>query len=303
MTEALRAGRTAIVAGVLLAGLPLAGPARAAGEPSLPAVLDGDPALVAQVGDALAGRGVATAASAPGEAVRVQLTSGTNGISLALRDQHGRAAERTVATAETAAALIESWTRQGIAEPLLRHPPAVTPAPVMETVVPVAEARWTPSFRLSGETAFGLDRSLSMGVSAGACLRLGPLCLGAAGRFARDLGESEARLERGLLARPRPSADLEALGTVELPIPLGQATLVLGVGAGMGWGSDGEREGAGLRTEARAALAVPMGPRLSLELGIAAAMAPGPRPPALAGEAVALPDGQLRFGLGVRWGL
>ena len=64
------------LAGLALLGAALlAGPARAQGEerPALPALLEGDPALVAIVGDDLGRRGVATVAPEDGDAIRVTL--------------------------------------------------------------------------------------------------------------------------------------------------------------------------------------------------------------------------------------
>src|SRR5438477_12916199 len=99
----------------LVAASLLAGAARADSEERvLPAALEGDPALVAKVGDELTRRGV-TAGSGD-DAVLASLAQEGDGIRVALRDPQGRTTERLVSSVETAAALVESWARRDIAD-------------------------------------------------------------------------------------------------------------------------------------------------------------------------------------------
>jgi hypothetical protein len=303
----LTSRRTAALA--LLGAALLASRAHADQErPALPALLEGDPELVATVAEDLGRRGVATAA--PGdEAIHVSLAREEDGILLGLRDQEGREAERRVATAGTAAALIESWARPGIAEPLLDRRPPVTPPPpappaVLAAPAPPAEsnARWTPTLRLDAETTGG-QSSLWMGAAVGVCGRIGPLCVGGEARLAHQIsrGHSSPSLSDAW-REPAPESDLQTLLLTELPISLGRPVLVLGAGIGLGWRHDGDEGKLGIRQELRATLAVPLWSRLAVDVGMTAGV--GPRPAEEGNpEERWVPRGQLRFGVGLRWGL
>lgn len=276
-------------------------------EPALPAVLDGDPALVASVGGDLAQRGIATTAPPDSEVVRVRLAQEPQGIVVDLHDPQGREEERTVASAQTAAALIESWTRQEIADPLLapRRAPEVVPPPaptIVQTPAPPPVAppsRWRPTVHLEATTADA--GGWWLGARAGTCARLGPVCLGGEARLARRFGRDPAD-ESGPLG-PMPSydrSDWQALATAEVPISLGTPVLLLGMGAGFGRWLDGGRATVGPRSEARAHLLVPFATRLALEVGLTAALA---RHDDGEGWPSRRTDGQIALGLGLRWGL
>ena len=294
------------LAGLAILGATLLGGRARAGSderPALPALLEGDPALVAIVADDLGRRGVATAAAGDGAAIRVTLAQEPGDILLGLRDQQGRAAERRVATAETAAALIESWARPGIAQPLLDRqapPPPVAPAAAILGAPPAGEtgARWTPMLRLGAET--GGVHGLWLGAAVGGCGRLGPLCLGGEARIAHQLDRAhdpDPRFE----SLPAES-DMQALLLVEWPISLGRPVLVLGAGAGLGWRHGGDDGRLGIRQELRATVALPLWSRLAIEVGATAGVGPQAAEEGRPEERWA-PRGQLRFGLGLRWGL
>jgi hypothetical protein len=132
--RALSNGRTivwriwtrALAAAALFASAPYA---QAEGE-ALPVVLAGDPGLVAQVGRDLRDRGVILGPAAA-RAVEVTLTRAAGEIVVTRREPDGATTERVVSTPDTAAAVIESWTRPSIADPLLlpRRPrPPTEPA-------------------------------------------------------------------------------------------------------------------------------------------------------------------------------
>jgi hypothetical protein len=285
----------------------LGGRARAEGDerPALPALLEGDPGLVAIVADDLGRRGVATAAAGDGAAIRVTLAQERDDILLGLHDQQGRAAERRVATAETAAALIESWARPGIAEPLFDRrapppPPPAAPAAILSAPPAPAETgtRWTPTLRLEAET--GGAHGLWLGAAVGGCGRLGPLCLGAEARIAHQLDRNESFDPR---FEPLPTeSDMQALLLLEWPISLGRPVLVLGAGAGLGWRRGGDDGRLGFREELRATVALPLWSRLAFEVGATAAVSPRTAEEGRPEERWA-PRGQLRFGLGLRWGM
>jgi hypothetical protein len=283
--------------------------AHAEDERVLPAALEGDPELVARVADELARRGVSIGAG--DEVVMASLAQEGDGIRVALRDPQGRTTERLVSSVDTAAALVESWARRDIADPLLEPrapppppPPAPLPPPPAPSVavpvsIPPPPSQWIPVLQLSGESR---DGSVWVAGSVGACIHVGILCLGGTARLARQLETREQQIaDRYWVASKQ--TDLEALAVAELPISLGRPVLVLGVGAGLGWRLDGYGVLGGVRGEARVGLVLPLWSKLALEAGLAAALAPAddhfdpmfaePRPT----------ERQLRMGFGLRWGL
>jgi len=281
--------------------------AHAEDERVLPAALEGDAELVARVGEELARRGVTIGTGE--DAVSAALFQEADGIRVALRDPQGRTTLRMVSSVDTAAALVESWARRDIADPLLepRAPPPPLPPPpprsepAVAAPVPITPppSQWIPVLQLSGET---WDRSVWVSGSVGACIHVGGLCLGGTARLARQLEAREQQLGDRYWVAYR-QTDLEALAVAELPISLGRPVLLLGVGAGLGWRFDGYGVIGGVRGEARVGLLLPLWSKLALEVGLAAALAPAddhfdpmfpePRPM----------ERQLRMGIGLRWGL
>jgi len=294
-------------AAALLGASLLARTAQAEGEePVLPAALAGDPALVAQLSDELVRRGVPSGSGE--EAVQASVVQEGDGIRVALRDPQGRTTDRLVASVDTAAALVESWARRDIADPLLaprapvQPPPPLVAAPAvvvpMEAPSPPPASIWTPVLRLQGES---WNRSLWLAGSVGACARVGAMCLGGSMRLARQLESHDPPFEERFPLRMQ--TDFETLAQAELPIALGRPVLVLGLGVGLGWRFDNVGWQAGLRGEARVGLVLPIWSRLALDAGLTAALAPAtddrdpnfpePRPT----------ERQLRVGFGLRWGL
>jgi hypothetical protein len=272
-------------------------------------VLEGDPALVAALGADLARRGVASASPGDGQVVRVTVAPAPDGIALELRDPGGRAAAPVVSTIATASALVESWLRPELADPLLApRPPRLTAAPVdvvqAPAPPPASPSPWTPVLRLGGATSPGWERSLRVGASAGASARLGAVSLGpelGVGRFT-DRGE------RVFLPRRPPDQspirwEWSALLAAELPLVVvrgaavgarrGQPSLVLGLAAGAGRQSGDQ--GIRPRGEIRASLVIPLRSQLALEGGVTAVLAPAPARSAGADS--------LRVGVAMRWGL
>ena len=159
---------------------------------------------------------------------------------MALRDPQGRTTERLVTSADTAAALVESWARRDIADPLLEPrappppppPPAPEPAPSVVLPVPVAPppSQWLPVLQLSGES---WNRSVWLAGAVGACIHVGRLCLGGTARLAQQLQPRERALDDRLWLSYR-QTDLAALALAELPISLGRPVLLLGLGVGLG---------------------------------------------------------------------
>jgi hypothetical protein len=276
------------------------------------AVLEGTPAaLVDQVARGLEQRGVATGAGADPGAVRVTIAEEPGGIRVVLRDRDGRGTERLVASVDGAAALIESWTRPDLVDPLLAgraSPPASGARPLPPPEMPAG----TPRLRLGLESALGTDRSLWWGASLGGCLGLGRFCVGLLGRFAADgfgRGRGRARFretEPATLAR----LAIEGLLSAELELA---PRLALGAGLGVGrLASDARRDdfgrqvsAVGLRGDGRIGVALPVSAQLLLDLELAVALAPtARRSPSRAGYFTVPGDplAQIRLGLGARWG-
>jgi hypothetical protein len=310
----------------------------------LPLKIVGAPSLVADVERALGAGGIGWATKPQEDAVVVRLFPDAGGIRVSLRDPDGRSTERVVATAEIAAALIESWAHPDLTSPLLAarepEPPPAVPGPLASepaakvlpadgSVVRTAPAlplitRVRPSGYAAFETGWASDRSLWMGARAGMCLRLGPACVGLAGRFA-------ARTDAGLSDRPfnkeKRSSEIrrtmyDGLLTAELPVAIGRPTLRLGAGAGLGIlatqgplddhesRGDDDRQGSlsrlGVRVEARAVLAIPLGAALSIDIGVAATAMPTARRSTFKGEDLKLPGepiGQLSAAVALAWGV
>jgi hypothetical protein len=294
---------------IALAASALASGARA--QEATAVVLGGDPALVAEVTDELARRAVAIGAAADDRTIRVDLTPTEDGMRLALRDSHGQTAERRVSTVETAAALIESWARPAIADPLLapRRPP---PAPTVQRAPPPAPAAdpqgWTPVLRLGGETPLGQDGSLWLGGRAGACTRVRSACLGPEVRYARRLDQPAPDLVlRGDGPVTWARTDWAALLLVQWQVALGRPLLLLGLAAGIGQRPGEDTAELGARGEARLGVMVPLWSRLAIDAGVTATLA-GSRT-----ELWALPRDErpiarsvrsnpLRAEVGLRWG-
>jgi hypothetical protein len=224
-------------------------------------------------------------------------------------DAFGRRSQRRVARVAEVVSLIESWARPDLNADLLTGFEVERTAPAVATLVPppAGPARDRASVALIGDGLLDVDAAGWAGATLAACVRLGPLCVGASGRYRANF-RTPARREVG------------ALATLELPF---HATVVVTPGVGVGvarlataGGGDGNGEGQqqqdqqepetswGLRLEAHVALAVPLARWASVELVTAGELAPF----AAAGQRqndVTLPGeprGALRVGLGLRIG-
>lgn len=306
----------------LLVVLSLARPVAAAERRlALGAELNGPPPLVASVERALAERGVRRPAAGSG-AIRVHLVEADDGIRLVLVRDGGRPAERVVANVEIAAAVIESWTRPDLSDPLLAprrvalaRLPTVEPPPPEASVTAAAGAPpGSPVLRVFGETAFASDRSVWMGAGLGGCLTVGRFCVGLVGRFASDVGPRAGRASFKMTTPAQLGRmALEGLATIELPLRLERPLVRVGAGAGIGRLSSEARHESygrgvatvGPRAEGWAGVAFPVWSRLLVDLELSAALAPLARRDAVEAGYFTLPGeplGQGRAVLGVRWG-
>lgn len=226
-------------------------PAAAQTPPCEPAaILDGDPSVVEPIAAGLAARGIARASAggAGGEcpAMVVQVARTEGGLDVAVQDGNGRMERRVVSTDDIACAWIESLVRTDLDAPLLaeRAPPAVAVAAPMsppsdavavevdsERVVrPGAAARplrWSVS--VGADSAVADDRSSWRAVTVGGCAELGPACVGASARYARNGGWT---LNGGFTYSDRSAIDVTIAARV--PVTLGAARVV--PSAGLGWG-------------------------------------------------------------------
>jgi hypothetical protein len=277
-----------------------------------------EPELAAPVVAALARDGIAATAPADCPVVRARLAARPEGVLLIVDDAHGRASERLVADAENAAALIASWTRGDLIEPLLAvrptGPGGRPPAPDVAAAAPAAPDRPVFGIAAAFETSGGFDGSVWFGAHLAGCARLGPTCLGALARFAGDPG-----LDGDSGTHDTRRLGLEVLLAVDFPIDCGAVFVSPGAGFGAGWMNatrtvydpeDGEEEaeevdGGGLRADAHVTLTIPLGAGLALDVGIGldvwilAHTSPYREEDViLAGE----PQGRVRGGLGLRYG-
>jgi len=304
----------------LLGGAP--GVYDASGAPAL--VLTGDDAAVAAVRGALTNRNVPIAPAPRVLAARIEPTPG--GLALTIRDAAGRTALHQVASPALAAALIESWMRPDFTGPLLaaramppldeaeaeaEAEPTVVAAPPVPPIAPPADPI---DFTLMGETGLASDRSLWAGASAATRMRWGGFRLGPRVRFAAQAVASDAR--RAVYKDDR-DADLRHLGAelllaLDRPFALGPLWLTPGLGLGAAWSRaravHEERttvaDSFAPRAEADLTLTIPLWRRLGLDVGLGFAVTPALRHFTEQDDFTipAAPAGQLRGGLGLRYG-
>jgi hypothetical protein len=239
----------------------LASAASADGVP--PVALDGDSEVGAAVAQALAERGIRVVPSAGTESVQVHVQPDPAGIRLFIYDRNGHAVERIVANAEVAAAVVESWVRDDLARSLLdphdvstaaaepAQPPL--PAPAIAASGPaLADSGRAPARAASrinvtvlGQTSLATDGSLWVGAAMGACVRVGPFCVGMDAQF---MGDTAATGNVGALytvvadntvcTEPRRRLTRmggEVLATADLPLRAGAGTIGPGIGVGAAW--------------------------------------------------------------------
>lgn len=280
--------------------------------------LDGDAALVSTVGAALGERGIATDADdAACAAARVTLQRRDDRIAVSIAGPREPAIAREVSDARTATTVIESWVRLDVEEPLLAsrtvamampRPPATAappppPPPATATAVapPPGNNRGLQLFALA-ERSLASDGTAWMGLQVGACVALGPFCLGGRARFAFAAGE---QLRQDGLDRHA----FELVFDGDLPVHFGRATLSPGVGIGIGSvhthqeGTDQSASTGGPHAEAHVSVLYALRRHLALE--VAAAVDVTETTHVESSSAFILPDEPqffARFGAGVRFG-
>ncbi len=283
--------------------------------------LDGDEALVGVVSAALSERGIATAeadevngALAACAPARVTLRRRDERIAVSLAGREPAVA-REVTDARTATTVIESWVRVDVEEPLLasrtvamvtpRPAAAAPPAPPAATTTVVApppgNGRGVQLFALA-ERSIANDGTAWLGLQVGACVAIGPFCLGGRARFAAAAGP---QLRQNDLERH----GFELLFDGDLPVRFGRATLSPGLGVGIGsvhthQDGTGQSEGTGgPHAEAHVSLIYGLRPHLALEAAMSVDVTETTH--VESSSSVILPDDPqffARFGAGVRFG-
>jgi hypothetical protein len=300
--------------------------------------LDGDSEVGSAVAQFLADRGIRVVSAAGTESVQVHLQPDPSGIRLFIYDRNGHAVERTVANAEVAAAVVESWVRDDLARSLLDPreiattggEPIVTkatvPAPASATSGPAQpRAASGSSVTVVADTWLATDGSLWIGAALGACVRVGAFCLGVEGQFAGDTASTGNVGAVYTVASDSPNAACaetrrrltriggNALVTADLPLRVGAGTIGPGIGLGAGWLSTnavldqhgGSATTVGLVAEPRILFSWPLAWGLAADVGLRADILPFAHRKHLTSNGFDLPGEPLGFlhaGLGLRYG-
>jgi hypothetical protein len=297
------------------------------------ATVEGGGPARAQVVRELRSRGIATMRVEGCAFVSAQIEASGSGLAVVIVDAYGRTSERSVNGPVTAATLIESWVRTDVSAALLSTTAVAPAAPVpaerrlaprpsvpeeVQPTLTMPAANPRPGSQVSltagAETSVATDGSLWLGITAGLCFRVGPVCAGALVRVSDDsrtFGESrEMRTSR---------LDTDVLLGASLPIRKGRITLLPGLGVGIGWmrttasnaaaGSAAEGfdiDGGGLRASAGLQLSIAVTRSVAVDLAMSGDVSPVAHTGMfdeggymLAGE----PRGFVRGGVGVRVGL
>ncbi|HEX7702038.1 MAG TPA: hypothetical protein VF403_14980, partial [Kofleriaceae bacterium] len=185
----------------------------------LAAVTQGDPELVQTLIARLTASGIATTSTSGCPVVQVRLEKRGQQLHLRVTDAFNRIGERDVQDVATAAAIIESWTYQEVETGTL--PAEATSVPV---IAPPHLVR--NGIAASLMSAVGSDRTAWVGGALSACVRLGPVCAGAALRAETDTRET------GTTSISQNSYELSAIATIDLPRKLGSYVVSPGLGVG-----------------------------------------------------------------------
>jgi hypothetical protein len=200
-------------------------------------VLRGPAALVAQLRPHLEARGVAIGARAgcASRAVNVTIektieeTPTSRRYQLHIEDAFGRTSDAEVDDLKSASGLIESWSVDADSD-LLRV--SARPA-APEPSAPDVDDAFTTSRRfgwMDGLGALGNDGSLSVGGGFGACLRVGPTCVGLKARALYD-GQLGTQFADGVATR----FNTDAFVVAGVPLIFRRLLLIPSIGIGGGW--------------------------------------------------------------------
>ncbi len=218
-------------------GLGVWGVSSAAGADCAPvAIVEGDPVLRGSIQQLLEASGLESSPGLGCPAVKAVVTKPDGRILVTVEDASGRSSRRSVASVETAAALIESWTRDDLSSPLLaprrvdvlKEPPE--PPPAAEPS-PASRGGYDTALRvlLDGEASASFDGGIWFGGRAGLGFLLGRILVLGVFRFTID----------ALLTGPGSAYDTHRLGLegrvfIGVPFELSRVTLIPGIDIGGG---------------------------------------------------------------------
>ncbi len=258
-----------------------------------------------------------------GPITRAWLERSDDGVVVDIQDPDGRRVVRKVATASTAATLIETWTHAELGSAVPVEDGAPPPKETATGVAVAAAAAGSPAVPRGALTAgvgpsWATDGTAWYGLHAAGCVRIGRACVGALMRADRQWGET-ART-RAATATSRYGAELLLLG--EASFDLGKLSIQPGVGLGFGWlrsageavevdADTGEVEhhkeaadSGGIRGALRLALGRQFGTHMAAALLVEGGFAPFARTAPRREEDVSLaaePRALLRAALALRW--
>lgn len=274
---------------------------------------------MAPIAAALAREGINVDATEGCPAGRATVERRDGELLVTITDTAGRTSERSVSSVESVAALVASWTRGDLIEPLLAGPmvePEAAPAVAAESPPAVALAAPAEAplvgLDVAAETLVAFDASVWFGAHLAGCVRLGPTCLGAMARFAAD-----AELSGDAESVGSSRLGLDVLLVVDFPVDLGPLSLVPGIGFGAGWmraASEASRsegddnidvDGGGMRADAHLTLTVPLGADFAIDAGLGVDVWILAHTGTYLEEGVTLagePRGRVRASVGLRYG-
>jgi hypothetical protein len=271
------------------------------------AVVDGDAALAEPVARELDARGVARAPSRGCAPVRARVTGQSGALLVEVVDASGRRVERRTASAQSAATVIESWTRTELTDGLLERRSSDAAPPAPETVA-ATRATGSPILGAAFESSLGSDASVWNGVRLSGCAALGPICAGVLLRFAADFGWTgdTSRVGGGRMAT-------DMMLTIEAPSRSPRLVIAPGVSGGFGWlrsnnrqvGEDDDQvnvDWSGPRAEAHLRLATPLAGGVWLTFIAAASLLPSASTEVVMRGATSLaaePRGFARLAIGI----
>jgi hypothetical protein len=160
----------------------------------------------------------------------VVLSTAGDLIRVEIEDPNGRRSDRTVASAGSAATIVESWLQEdptALSTPAAVEEPSPAPVEAAPLPAPTGAPRRRAYFDLDGTAGVGFDGSGWFGGGLAGCAALGPLCLGAGAAVRVDpkvSGDSDE------LETQRLELDLVAL--LDVPVRFGGFTLRPGIDLG-----------------------------------------------------------------------